>query len=800
MRWILYPFIIVISLVLLGLAAPITIALIAWPSLPSLEALTDYHPKIPLRVYTADHFLLDEFGEERREFVPIEKTPEALRLAILAAEDERFYEHPGIDILGLARATIANITTHGKAQGASTITMQVARNFFLTREKTYNRKFYEILLSLKIEQNLPKDKILEIYINQIYLGQRAYGFAAAAQAYFGKNLNELTLAESAMLAGLPKAPSTYNPIANPARAKLRQQYVLRRMLESKFINQQLYAEACAMDVKVQHSPSTHVAKAHIGTPGAYVAEMARRIAFEQFGEEAYESGLSIITTINKAEQENAYNVLRQNIMDYDRRHGYRGAEAFVDLPERYTAQDGQLEELLNDFEDIGDLHAALVLESSPQKVTVYSHGQTYNITAEGLRFAAPMLSQKAPPTKRIRPGAIIRVQKNNKDQLVIGQLPQVEAALFSMDPISGQVKALVGGFDFGLNKFNHVTQAYRQPGSSFKPFIYSAAFERGYSPTSVFDDSPISFPASTTGGQAWEPKNSDGRYSGPMTLREALARSKNMVTIRVLQAIGPKYAQDYIARFGFEAERHPPYLTMALGAGAVTPWQMGAAYSVFANGGYRVEPYIVKEMIDGTGRVVARVNPAIAGEGAPRVIDPRNAFLVDSMMRDVIKRGTARAALSLGRSDLAGKTGTTNDYVDAWFCGYNPKLVTIAWIGFDQPQSLGRGETGSQAALPIWRDYMRIALKDQPEVSRTPPEGLNRTPGNFGEDYIYKENTPPPPPPAPPNEEPSELPSWLDDFANGRPSTPTPAPNPSPSHMRTPAEIEPAPVEERTLN
>ncbi len=798
MRWVLYPIFALLTLLVLGITAIGTISVLAWPKLPSVEAVADYRPKIPLRVYTADNFLLDEFGEERREFTPIEQVPDQLRLAILAAEDERFYDHPGIDFIGLIRATLSNIVSHGKGQGASTITMQVARNFFLSREKTFNRKFYEILLSLKIEKNLSKDKILEVYINQIYLGQRAYGFTAAAQAYFGKNLSELSLAECAMLAGLPKAPSAYNPVVNPSRAKLRQQYVLRRMLEAHFITQAVYDEASAVDVKVQQPVSNGTNKLNASGPGAYVAEMARQIAFEQFGEEAYRSGLKVITTIKKADQEAAYRALRENAMEYDARHGYRGAEAFVTLPTSYTLEDGQLDELLSDYLDSDELLAALVLEASPQKVVFFRHGQTQTIGPDGLRFALPMLGSKAPSAKRIRPGAIIRVEKNSKDRWEITQLPQVQAALMAMDPVTGEVRALAGGFDFGLNKFNHVTQAFRQPGSSFKPFIYSAAFERGFSPTSVFDDSPISFPAGTTGGQAWEPKNSDGRYSGPMTLREALTRSKNMVTIRVLQAVGPKYAQDYIARFGFEPERHPAYLTMALGAGAATPWQMATAYSVFANGGYRVEPYIVKEMIDGSGRVVARVTPVPAGQGAPRVIDPRNAYLLDSMMRDVVKRGTARGALALGRNDLAGKTGTTNDYVDAWFCGYNPNLVAVAWIGFDQPQSLGHGEAGGSAALPIWVDFMRTALKGVPDVARTVPEGLIKVPGNYGDDYVYKENRAPPPPPAPPKEEPSELPSWLDDFAKGRPTS-GPASSLPPVRTSTPAEMEQAPVVERSL-
>lgn len=786
MRWVLYPLAALTALVILGLATLAAVSLLAWPNLPSLDTLTDYRPRIPLRVYTADGHLLGEFGEERRSVVRIDAVPPVLKQAILAAEDERFYEHPGIDVIGIMRAALANITTGGRGQGASTITMQVARNFFLTREKTYNRKLYEILLALKIERSLSKDQILELYINQIYLGQRAYGFSAAARAYYGKALDDISLAEAAMLAGLPKAPSAYNPVANPSRATLRQQYVLRRMLESGFIDEAAYQTALKAP---QHTQSQTAARNGSVLHGDYVAEMARQIAVEQFGEEAYQLGIRIVTTINRADQEAAYAALRKGVMDYDRRHGYRGPEAFVELPAPPRDEEA-LDELLAEHSDHDDLIAALVVESSAKRVKAYRHGETITITGDGLKFVQPMLDDKAPQSRRVRPGAIVRIRDTGEKGWEIVQLPDIQAALVSMDTRSGAVRALIGGFDFNRNKFNHVTQAQRQPGSSFKPFIYSAALERGYAPGSLVDDSPLYFPAGVTGSQAWEPKNYDGKFDGLMTLRDALARSKNMVSIRLLQNITPSYAQDYVGRFGFDPARHPPYLTMALGAGSVTPWEMASGYAVFANGGYRVEPYVVKEMYDGNGRLVAKIDPPIAGESAPRVIDPRNAWLMDSMMQDVVRRGTATRARSLNRADLAGKTGTTNDYLDAWFCGYNPDLVAVAWVGFSQPKNMGRGETGGAAALPIWVNYMRTALQAQPEKSQPRPDGLiNITAGDGSrEDYIYEENRPVAPPP------PEELPASL--FSDRSPALEAPEEAIPPAPPMT-ARQAPAPVVER---
>ncbi len=745
MRWVLYPFIALLGLIAIGVAVLALAVAFAWPTLPSLEALTDYHPKIPLRVYTADGELIGEYGEERRAFIRIQDVPPVLKHAILAAEDDRFYQHPGVDFAGILRAAGANLATGSKRQGSSTITMQVARNFFLTREKTYSRKLYEVLLAFKIEQNLTKDQILEVYINQIFLGRRAYGFAVASHTYFGKSIRDLNVPEAAMLAGLPKAPSAYNPVVNPKRAAQRQQYVLRRMAELGFISEAEHRQAVETPLKVVSS------SADLGGSADYIAEMARQIAYEQYRDEAYTKGIKVITTIVRAEQEAAYKALRRGILDYDRRHGYRGAESYADPGRLNTQHAESMDEILAETADYDDMLAAIVTQVGGGSVTVYRYGESIRISGDGLRFASSMLGEKAPPNKRIRPGAIVRISRN-ENRWEITQLPEVEGALVAADPRTGAVRALAGGFDFNRNKFNHATQAWRQPGSSFKPFIYSAAFEKGYGPNSVVDDSPLSFPAGETGSQAWEPKNYDGRYDGPISIRSALARSKNMVSIRLLKSIGPRYAQDYITKFGFDAERHPPYLTMALGAGSVTPWQMLRGYSVFANGGYRVEPFLVKEIRDEAGNVLARVDPPIAGETAERVIDERNAYLMDSIMKDVVRRGTATKALVLKRGDLAGKTGTTNEYVDAWFCGYQPTVAAVAWIGFDQPRKLGNGETGGAAALPMWINYMRKALDGVPETYPQAPKGLIRIQpaGSPGEEMIYQENLPAAPPEVPP--------------------------------------------------
>lgn len=747
-RWIAYPALLLVGIALIGLSLLAIIIVLAYPQLPSLETLTDYQPKIPLRVYTADGYLIGEFGEERRALIRIQDVPSIMKQAILAAEDERFYQHPGVDVQGVLRAAYANFSGGGKRQGASTITMQVARNFFLSSEKTLTRKVFEALLAFKIENSLSKDAIFEIYVNQIYLGQRAYGFASASQIYFGKPLKQIDLSEAAMLAGLPKAPSSFNPVANPKRAKLRQLYVLRRMRELGFITEAQLADAQKKDLHIKHNLNEFAVHAD------YVAEMARQMAFDRFQGEAYTRGLRVITTILKADQEAAYASLRRSVMDYDKRHGYRGVKAYVDLDQANASLDDIIEEALQDEPDSDDIYAAVVLEAGAGQVKAYLRSaETAHISGDGLKFAQRMLDDKAPANKRIRRGAIVYVQKDGKGNWQIVQLPEVEAAFVSASPADGAIHALVGGFDFYRNKFNHVTQAWRQPGSSFKPFIYSAALEKGFTPASIVPDEPLVISAAETGSQAWEPKNYDGKYEGPMSLRTGLAKSKNLVSIRVLKAIGTHYAQDYITRFGFDADRHPPYLTMALGAGSVTAWQQLAGYSVFANGGFRIQPYVVKQILDDKGAVLAQAQPVVAGDENLRVIDPRNAYLMDSMLHDVVRRGTATRALQLKRGDLAGKTGTTNDFIDAWFCGYQPSLVGIAWIGFDQPRKLGNGETGGFAALPIWIGYMEKALKGVPETSMAMPSGLisiNTSPDGSSnsagkEELIYKESLPPPP-------------------------------------------------------
>ena len=745
-RWIFYPILLLTGLVLMACAMIAVVLILTYPNLPSLEILTDYQPKIPLRVYTADGHLIGEFGEERRAIVSIQEVPDVMKQAILAAEDDRFYQHGGIDSMGVLRAALSNIAGIGKKQGGSTITQQVAKNFFLTSEKTYVRKLYEALLSFKIEHNLSKDQILELYINQIYLGQRAYGFGAAAQIYYGKSLKDITVAEAAMLAGLPKAPSAFNPVVNPKRARLRQQYVLRRMRELGFIDEHVHEEALKQALVIKRETNEFAVRAE------FVAEMARQMAADRFPEDVYSRGLRVYTTILKSDQEAAHASLRKGVLDYDRRHGYRGAETYVEMGDIKSDQDEALDVLLQDFSDAPDLRPAIVLKVEPKQITAYCRGgEVLTISGDGMKLAARMLDDKAPPNKRLRRGAVIRVQPDEKNNWRITQMPEVEAALLSTDPRTGAIRALVGGFDFNRNKFNHATQAWRQPGSSFKPFIYSASLEKGFTPASIINDEPISISAATTGSQAWSPKNYDGKYEGPMRMRTALAKSKNMVSIRLLQASGVHFVQDYATRFGFDADKHPPYLTMALGAGSVTPWQMVTAYSVFANGGYRVQPYIVSEIRDSKDQVLAQAQPVIAGDESLQAIDPRNAYLMDSMLRDVTIYGTAgRASNTLKRRDLAGKTGTTNEHVDAWFCGYQQTVVACSWVGFDQPKNLGAGETGGTTALPAWIGYMAKALKDVPESFLPQPQGLAAiemtNPGKGpAKELLYKENLPPEP-------------------------------------------------------
>ena len=713
-----------VLLVVFGLA-------MAYPNLPALDTLTDYRPKMPLRIFTSDSVLIGEFGEERRNMVHIKDIPDVMKKAVLAIEDDRFYEHGGVDYLGITRAALHNLTG-GAKQGASTITQQVARNFFLSSEQTLKRKAYEVLLAWKIEKNLSKDQILEVYMNQIYLGQRAYGFASAAQIYFGKNIRDLTVAEAAMLAGLPKAPSAYNPVVNPKRARLRQQYILQRMAQLGYITPAQFEEAKHEELKVKTDSSA------FGVHAEYVSEMARQLVYEQFKEDTYTRGLNVYTTITKADQDAAYLALRKGVMDYEKRHGYRGPEAYIEIPKTKTEADDAIETELADHPDSDDIIAAVVLQASPKSLqAVTSAGEEISITGSGLTFGAAWLSEKAAANRRIKRGAVIRVMREG-DTWVLTQMPEVQSAFVSASTTDGAIRAMVGGFDYNRNKFNHVTQAWRQPGSAFKPFIYSASLERGLSPATIINDAPISFDAGQTGGQAWEPKNYDSKYDGPMTMRKGLMKSKNMISIRILHKIGAKYGQEYATRFGFDADKNPPYLTLALGAGNVTPLQMAGAYAVFANGGYKINPYLIAKVTDSDGKVLSEANPDKAGEDRNRVIDERNAFMMNSMLNDVVRFGTANKAMALKRPDLAGKTGTTNDSIDAWFAGYQAKLVGIAWIGYDQPRNLGNRETGGGLALPIWISYMAKALKSIPVEERAVPEGLI----HVGDEYYYAENPP----------------------------------------------------------
>ena len=753
-HWLL-PALITLTLLLLPAILLGVAVLLTYPSLPSLESLTDYRPKIPLRVYSAEGALLSEFGEERRALVKISEVPEVMKQAILAAEDDRFYEHGGVDYVGVLRAAISNFTSGGARQGASTITMQVARNFFLTKEKTMTRKFNEVLLTFKIEHSLSKDEILELYINQIFLGQRAYGFGAASLAYFGKPLGQVTIAEAAMLAGLPKAPSSVNPIANPKRAKLRQLYVLGRMHGLHYIDDEQFQLAQQQPIVTTRDNQS------FGVRSDFLSEMVRQAVYEKYQDDAYTQGFRVYTTIRQQDQIAAQLAVRNGVLEYDRRHGYRGPEGFIDLPGDIS--DEYLEDALQDFADSDDLIPAMVLAVTPKLVRAYCKGgEIAEVSGDALLFAQQALSKKVALNQRINVGSVIRLQKDDKGIWQISQLPQVEAAFVSVDPRNGAIRALIGGFDFNRNQFNHITQAWRQPGSSIKPFIYSAALEKGFTPATVINDAPLIFDAEQTGNEPWQPKNYDEKFDGPMRMRQGLMRSKNLVSIRILQSITPQYARDYLNRFGFDEAKHPPYLTMALGAGSVTPLQMLTGYSVFANGGFRISPYFIQRIEDAQGTVLSSAAPVIAGDTAERVIDARNAFSMVSMMQDVVKHGTAFRAMDLGRQDLAGKTGTTSDSIDAWFCGFHPTLVGISWMGYDQPHSLGDRETGGGAALPIWMSYMGSVLKGVPEAFYSMPEGMVakriNDEGFLDEDgprieYFYQENIPSQKPMITPSEE-----------------------------------------------
>lgn len=703
---------------------------VAYPHLPQISGLVDYRPKLPMRIYSADNVLLGEFGEERRNFTPIDQVPKVMKDAVLAIEDARFYEHSGVDYKGVLRAGLAHLSD-ARSQGASTITMQVARNFYLSTEKTFTRKIYEVLLALKIETQLTKDQILEVYMNQIFLGQRAYGFAAASEIYFGKPLQQITVAEAAMLAGLPKAPSSYNPIANPRRATIRQQYIIDRMLENGFITAEEHDAA-------RKQPLRYRQPAEVPVHAEYVAEATRQMLYAQYGDEAYSRGLNVHLTIEAGEQSVAYRSLRKGILDYERRQHYRGPEAYIDLPADAKDVDTRVAEALVDHPDNDELRAGVALEAGPRKVVaMLQNGETITVTGDGLKPVTSGLSDKAGPKTRIRPGAVIRLVRLPKGDWAVTQLPEVEGAFVALDPRTGAVRALVGGFDYAKNKFNHVTQAWRQPGSSFKPFIYSASLEKGFTPATVINDAPLFFNAGSTGSQPWEPKNYDGTFDGPMSMRRGLAKSKNMISIRILQSITPAYAQDWVTRFGFEADKHPAYLTMALGAGSVTPLQMASAYGVFANGGYRLNPYLISKVTDSKGKVLTEAKPQPLDDST-RTIDARNAFVMSSLLQEVTRSGTAaRAQGTLKRPDLYGKTGTTNDSLDAWFVGYQKTIVAAVWIGYDTPRKLGARETGGGLALPVWIDFMATTLKGVPVEEPTAPGGLV----NQGGEWYYEEYT-----------------------------------------------------------
>ena len=734
------------------------------PQLPPIERLKEVQLQVPLRIFTTEGALIAEFGEQRRTPIRYQDLPQTVIDAILATEDDRFFVHPGVDYQGLVRAVYELIRTGKKRQGGSTITMQVARNFFLSREKTYLRKLTEIFLALKIERHLSKQEILELYLNKIYFGQRAYGIAAAAQIYYGLSIDQLSVAQVAMIAGLPKAPSSNNPVSNPERALERRDYVLGRMYVLGFIDSDQYS----MSIREADEASLHAATIEVQAP--YVAEMVRAYMVEQFGEDAYSAGYRVYTTLDGKRQNAASSALRDGLLAYDRRHGYRGVARHFELQPDVSVD--TLEDLLKGTKTVGGLLAAIVVEVEGQSARIYLAGEGYaELDWEGISWARSYVSgnQQGPELKSadqvMQRGDLIRVEVLPEGRWRLAQVPIVSGALVSIHPQDGALQALAGGFDFYHSKFNRATQAQRQPGSSFKPFVYSAALDKGYTVASLFNDAPVVFddPSLET---AWRPENYSGKFYGPTRMREALIHSRNLVSIRLLRAVGAGYATRYVQRFGFRPAQIPGNLSLALGSGTATPLEMARAYSVFANGGFYTEPYFIREVHDAQGQVIFRVNPAIAcpeceaekpadrepedipgaragdvteevteepsimevAEPEPvyaeRVVDATNVYLMTSMMQDVVRRGTGRRAMSLGRNDLAGKTGTTNDQRDAWFCGFNAKLVTTVWVGFDRVQPLGNGETGGRAALPIWVDYMGQALQGMSEAVLPQPRGL----------------------------------------------------------------------------
>jgi len=722
----------------MGLVAAgfITIAVMTiYPKLPSMDELRNYKPKLPLQVYSQDNVLLGQFGDEKRIFMPIAQTPKMLINAILAAEDSRFYQHSGIDIRGIIRAAVGDVTSGKLQSGASTITMQVARNFFLTRQKTFSRKFYEVLLAYKMEQLLSKDQILEIYINQIYLGQRAYGFAEAAITYFAKPVDKLSIAQYAILAGLPKAPSAYNPIVNKPRAKERQMYVLERMLEANFITQQQYDNAINEPITTASGSLNELSNS-----GGYIAEMVRQMMFEKYGDSIYSQGYKVYTTIDSKMQQSAYNALRDGLLQYTLSRGYNGAEKHVDLPPQSGEElDSAVEEAFNSLTDYGTVKAAIVLSADNNKVNaILRDGTTITLSNDSIKTIKKFINRG--DSAQISRGAVIRVISSNNNWNIV-QLPEVEGAIVALNPTNGGIKAMMGGFDFFKNNYNHVTQAMRQPGSGFKSFIYSAALEKGFSANTIVSGDPICFDDGANG--QWCPKNDEDDVTGAVSVREALARSLNIPTVRIISSITPQFVINHISHFGFDSSQFKPYLTIGLGANEVTPLQLAAAYAVFANGGYLVNPYIISTITDDSGKVLAKTAVPNISQESP-TIDPRNAFIVNSMLQSAIRNGTgARAYRELKRNDLAGKTGTTNDSKDVWFNGYTPNLVAVTWVGFDQPKTLGAHAYGANIALPIWLNFMKPIINDIPQLQLPMPAGIKVISGaawKGGDEYVYGES------------------------------------------------------------
>ena len=727
-----------------GAAAIATAYYYLVPALPSTENLKSVQFQVPLRVYSRDHKLIAEFGEKRRIPLKYKEIPESMIHAILAAEDSRFFQHPGVDYKGLIRAAVQLALTGEKRQGGSTITMQVARNFYLSRKKTYLRKLNEILLALQIDKELSKYEILELYLNKIYLGHRAYGIGAAAQVYYGRSIDQLDLAQLAMIAGLPKAPSRYNPVTNAQRAKLRRDYILTQMKRLGFIDLEAFNTALQAPVTAK----LRTAKTQVEAP--YVAEMVRAEMVTRFGNGSYTDGYTVNTTIDSGLQSAANTSIRAALQDYSWRHGYRGPEKHFDITQETTEEEWN--KLLSDFNPVGGLDAGLVTAVNDKSIEVFINpGRMIDIGWEGLQWAQLFISenQRGPAPKSaaeiVQTGDIIRVEqalKGEESQWRLAQIPVVEGALVSLHPDDGAIRALVGGFDYFHSKFNRVTQAYRQPGSGFKAFIYSAALESGFTPASLINDAPVVFDDPSLEG-AWRPENYSRKFYGPTRLRYALTKSRNLVSIRLLRAMGINQAMNHVARFGFDTDKLPHNLSIALGSGSVTPLQMASAYAVLANGGYRVEPYFIDVIEGHNDEVLFQAEPyqvcdeckdaadssrsetqVMGRKIAPRVISPQNHYLMNSMMRDVINHGTGYKAKSLGRKDLAGKTGTTNDQRDAWFNGFNRSLVAITWVGFDESTPLGRGEVGGKAALPAWISFMQTALQGIDEVPLKMPRGM----------------------------------------------------------------------------